>query len=328
MRFLSRVTITVLLFLAMTTLAWSAPSPPFWYTATGFLYESWFKVEAADLLGTGASQLVVLGRDYLDGRLAVQLLAWEGEKPVSKWESPNLLPEGPAMISCGRPLPGGTPMLLVLTQAHLYLYTVQDEKMILTSQFKHALSPVELSVADLDGDGRDELLVVRLGQRRPTYDEHVVEVYRLTEEGLVKLGGSGLLGPVRALTAGDLDGDGCAEVVIDAGLSSRAGVCTVLGWDREKQALVPRLQVDGLLETMAFGLTVAPGDPGPLLYTADGWGRLNRFYLTSGQLIPAGEYYSFPKGLVGVAVGDLDGDGQEEIMVVGHPNNLYVVSLN
>ena len=80
----------------------------------------------------------------------------------------------------------------------------------------------------------------------------MVEVYRLTEEGLVKIGSSGLLGQIRSLTAGDLDGDGCAEVVTDSGLSSRAGVFTVLGWDAEKQELVTRLRVDRSLADDGF----------------------------------------------------------------------------
>ncbi|NLM37703.1 MAG: VCBS repeat-containing protein [Firmicutes bacterium] len=328
MRFCVKATIAILLIFATMPLVWAVPPPPFQYAAKDFLYEAWFKIEAADLLGTGASQLVVLGRDYLAGRLSLQLLSWDGEKPVSKWESPNLLAEGPVMMSFGRPFPGGVPALIVLTQAHLYVYNCQNEQIILSSQFPHGFSPLELAVADLDGDGQDELLVARLGERRPAYDEHVVEVYRLTEAGMDKVGGSGLLGQIRSMTAGDLDGDGCAEVVTDTGLSSRAGVCTVLAWDPERQELVTRLRVENLLATMAFGLTVAAGDNRPLLYTADGWGRLNRFQLADGRLLPVSEHYSFPNGLIGVAVGDLDGDGEEEIAVVGHPNNLYVVSLN
>ena len=68
MRFLSKLAIALVLLITTIPLAWSAP-PPYQYTAEDFLYETWFKVEAADLLGTGASQLVVLGRDYIEGRL-------------------------------------------------------------------------------------------------------------------------------------------------------------------------------------------------------------------------------------------------------------------
>lgn len=327
MRSLSKVIITVFLVFSMTPLALLTPRSD-QYTFKDFLYEAWFQVEASDLLGTGTSQLVVLGRDYLEGRLSVQLLSWEGEQLTSAWESPNLLAEGPVMVSVGRPLPTGGPMLIILTQNQLYLYSYQNEKIILSSQYKHTLSPDELSVADLDGDGRDELLIVRLGERRPTYDEKVVEVYRLTTEGLVKMGSSGLLGPIRCLAAGDLDGDGLAEVVVDTGLSSRAGVFTILGWDPGQQELVTRVRADKLLDTVAFGMAIAPGAEGPLLFTADGWGRLSCFRLEQGQLSPARERLSFPKGLVGVATGDLDGDGQIEAMVVGHPNNLFVVGLN
>jgi hypothetical protein len=105
-------------------------------------------------------------------------------------------------------------------------------------------------------------------------------------------------------------------------------VFTLLRWDPDRQELVSRIQTEKLLSTLPFGMTVAPGAEGsPLLYTADGWGRLNRFVLEEGKLSPVTEHFSFPNGLVGVTTGDLNGDGHNEVIVVGHPNNLYIVSL-
>ena len=231
------------------------------------------------------------------------------------------------MLAAGYPLPTGEPALLILSQEHLYLYTYENENIILSSQFKHALFPLELSVADLDGDGVDELLIARVGKRMPTYDEIIVEVYRLTADGPAKLGSSPFLGNLRCLTAGDLDGDGFAEMVTEAGLSTRPGVISVLAWDPVKQELVPRFQMENLLPTLPFGMTIATGTEGALLLTADGWGRLSLFRLEEKGLTPVSEHFSFPNGLVAVACGDLNGDGQDEAIVAGHPNNLYIVSL-
>lgn len=327
MRYLLKIAITSLLLFSVIPLTLSAP-PSYLFTANDYLYEAWFELETVDLLEIGTAQCAILGRDYTDGRLSVQLLSWEQDgKPISRWESPNLLAEGPVMVAVGRPLLAGQPTLIILSQEQIYLYTYEDENIILSSQFKHTLFPEELSVADLDGDGWDELLIVRVGQRMPTYDEKIVEVYRLTTDGLEKMGSSPYLGNIRCLTAGDLDGDGLAEVVTDTGLSTRPGVFTLLDWDPAKQELVPRFRMENLLSTMAFGMTIAPGVGGPLLYTADGWGRLSLFRLEQNKLSPAIDYISFPKGLVGVTTGDLNGDGQDEVIVVGHPNHLYVVSL-
>lgn len=325
MRLLKTV-ITALLVFTILPLTWSAPASP-QFTAEDYLYEAWFKVEAADLMGLGASQLAVLGRDYTESQLSVKLLTWEEGKLTTYWESPNLSQEGPALLAAGRPLPSGQPALIILTQDQLYLYTYENENIILVSQFKHTLSPYELSVADLDGDGQDELLIVRVGERLPTFEERVVEVYRLTAEGLVKMGSSPFLGNIRCLTAGDLDGDGLAEVVTDAGLSTRSGVFTLLDWDPVKAELVPRFQEKNLLSNMAFGMTITTDASGPLLYTADGWGRLNHFRLENNKFSPATDYLTFPNGLVAVTTSDLNGDGQRELITIGHPNNLFIVGL-
>ena len=182
-------------------------------------------------------------------------------------------------------------------------------------------------MADLDGDGVDELLVARVGKRMPSYDETIVEVYRLTTDGLVKMGSSPFLGNLRCLTAGDLDGNGLAEVVTEAGLSTRPGVISVLAWDSAKQELVPRFRMENLLSTLPFGMTIASDAEGAVLYTADGWGRLSLFRLEEKGLTPVTEHFSFPNGLVAVASTDLNGDGLDEVIAVGHPNNLYIVSL-
>ena len=230
-------------------------------------------------------------------------------------------------MTTGKLLPSGEEAIIIFTEKCLYLYTYENERITLTSQIYHSLSPYELSAADLDGDGIDELLVVRLGKRMDKYDEKVVDVYRLLGEELLKIGTSPLLGNIRSITGGDLDGDGYAEVITESGLSSRSGTITFLRWDQEEEMLVPEFKSEKLLPAVAFGMQVGTIDKRSILYTADGWGRLNFFTLEEKGFKAIRKERSFPSGLVTVATGDINGDGEQEVVVVGHPNNLHICRL-
>lgn len=327
MHFMKETGLIVMMLLTISPLS-RAASPPYLLAKEHYLYDAFFKVEAVDLMDCGATQLVVLGRDYTDHRLSVQLLSWSEGELISNWESPNLIEERPVAMATGAPLPTGEQFILVLTQKHLYLYTYQNEKITLFAQIYHTLSPFDLSVADLDGDGIDELLIVRLGKRMANYDEKVVEVYRLEGQELQNIGSSPYLGNIRCLTSGDLNGDGCAAVVTESGLSYRAGTFTLLHWDPDEAQLVPEIQEKKLLSSLALGMQVVTEAHGRLiLCTADGWGRLNFFTVNRDDFHSCRPEYSFPNGLVGVTAGDLNGDGITEGIVVGHPNNLMVFSL-
>ena len=326
MHLLKKFVLTLLLLLTIISLSRAAP-PSYLLTKKDYLYDTFFKVEATDLMDLDYSQVVVLGRDYTERRISVQLLSWSEGDLVSHWESPNLINEGPVMMTTGRPLPTGEQFIIILTQNHLYLYTYQNERIILRSQIYHTLSPYELSAADLNGDGIDELLVVRLGKRLAKHDEKVVDVYCLEGEELLKVGTSPLLGNIRCLTGGDLDGDGFAELVTESGLSSRPGLFTLLRWDQEQEELTLETKGEKLLSSLVFGMQIATDGERVVLYTADGWGRLNFFALEKNKFSAVRKELSFPNGLVTVTTGDLDGDGINEALVVGHPNNLMVFRL-
>lgn len=326
MCFFRKIVIILFCVLIIFSPSWSAPSSNI-LTKEDYLYDSIFKVETGDLMGQGYNQLVVLGRDYTDHLISVQVLKWSEGDLTSVWESPNLLKEGLPVMTTGKPLPTGEEAIIIFTGKCLYLYTYENEKITLASQIYHSLSPYELSAADLDGDGIDELLVVRLGKRMDKYDEKVVDVYRLQDEELFKISTSPLLGNIRSITGGDLDGDGCAEVITESGLSSRAGTINLLRWDQEKEQLVPEFKRERLLPAVVFGMQVGTFGEGPILYTADGWGRLNFFALAEKNFTSIRKELPFPKGLVTVATGDFNGDGEQEVAVVGHPNNLHIFSL-
>jgi hypothetical protein len=93
MHLLKKFVLTLLLLLTIISLSRAAP-PSYLLTKKDYLYDTFFKVEATDLMDLDYSQVVVLGRDYTERRISVQLLSWSEGDLVSHWESPNLINEG------------------------------------------------------------------------------------------------------------------------------------------------------------------------------------------------------------------------------------------
>jgi len=289
-------------------------------------YESLFKIAAADFVGVDRDYLVALGRNYLEHKAFVTVFNWSDHEWQVVWGSDNLLEEqSPIFMAVGSLHSSGEQGIVIMTNHRLYIYTYGEEGFVLSSHIYHTLLPQEINVADINGDGIDELLVVRVGEVQQTYIDMVVEVYRLGNEGLVKLGSSPLMGNIRALTGYDLDGDGRQEVLVETGVGSKPGVFSVLCWTSQ-DSLVEKYSVEGPLKTVPYGLdadfSLQPEQAGDCLITADSWGRVNILDFRDGEFRSVVEELRFNTALVGVAVGDFDGDGLSDLVVGGYPAKL------
>ena len=294
-------------------------------------FDSIFRLAAADYCSSGRDQLVVLGRNYIENTALCRAYSWSGGAWERIWESGNLIEEkSPIFLEAGRPFASGEETVIIMTNHRMDILTYSTEGFTLTSQLYHTLLPQEINVADVDGDGIDEILVARVGEVGEAYLDMAVEVYALTEsaEGAVslhKLGGGPLCGNIRAMTGGDLDGDGQAEVLVETGLGGKAGAFSLLKWTGRELAAE---SFTSPLNTAAYGLVSGRlrGVDGERVVTVDGWGRVHLFSYEDGQFIFHEEKTSLNSALVGAALGDFDGDGVSDLAVAGYPAKLFLLT--
>ncbi|HEY8344132.1 MAG TPA: VCBS repeat-containing protein [Bacillota bacterium] len=294
-------------------------------------FDSIFRLAAADFCSNGRDHLVVLGRNYIENTALCRVYSWSGGAWEMIWESGNLIEEkSPIFLAVGRPFASGEETVLIMTNHRLDIFTCSPEGFTLTSQLYHTLLPQEITVADVNGDGIDELIVARVGEVHKTYLDMTVEVYALAEYtagavSLRKLGASPLCGNIRVMTGGDLDGDGQVEVLIETGLGGKAGVFSLLKWTGRE--LVAESSTSPL-NTAAYALASCclPGIDRKGVVAVDSWGRVHLFSYEDGQFIPHQEKTGLNSALVGAAWGDFDGDGLSELAVAGYPAKLFLLT--
>lgn len=325
MDFIRRICIFLLFFLPLISVgAFSEPSVL--YKQDKFPVDSLFKVAIADFTSKGRAHLLLLGRDYLENQAQVYALSWNGGELVKVWESSNLLEErSPIFMAIGRPGPAANPGIIILTNHRLDIYLYKEDKFYLATQIYHSLNPHELTVADVNNDGIDELLIARVGRQTKQYYDMMVEAYQVSGDELIKMGASPLLGNIRSIVGGDLNGDGAAEVILESGAGNKSGAFYMLRWDEEK-GLVQKYVHKRLLPSVVYGLATGVIGGEPVLVTADDWGRVNFFSGMNGDLKRVGAELVLKQAFVSAALGDLDGDNRTELALVGYPNHLRILT--
>ncbi len=323
----SRWIFFVILLLIMQIAAYS-PEYKVVFQEQEFMMESIHQVLATDLDGNGQSELIVTGKNYTTQEFFIsQLVLSPDFKPVAQWQSPNLFENLSVLwVSAGK-FNSGQPQLLAVTNKNLYFYQADKEGLTLAKQELHNFTKI-LCVAggDVNGDGRDELILARIGKVAKKFYDGLVQVWQLNDDMPVLLAESGLLGNIRSITAGDLDGDGKSEIIVDEGERFAPGNLHIFSLAESKlEELGCAKKAVG---SAVYSMIVA-GFPGEVrLVTASSGGKVNFFIWKNNALTPVGAALPFDGELVSVAALPFREEKLPELIVVGYPHIFSILTQN
>lgn len=172
--------------------------------------------------------------------------------------------------------------------------------------------PTSVGAFDADGDGRDDIVVTCFGAAK-------LNVFLQEDDGIGSAKTTEVETPFgpRHLAIGDLNSDGWRDVIVSHFNAATVGVYETLFAGQIAIDRRAEISTGGPVDSVAMGDINADGR-NDLVVTVAG-GKLLRYSLTfEGELprLPV-QVVSLPSGLSGpVALGDVDGDGRNDAVVV------------
>lgn len=292
-----------------------------------FLTESIFQICSADLDADGHSEALLSGKNYTGREVFIYWLrpGTDG-KPQVLWQSDNLFEDLSTLwIGYGKfTADRGQLLALSNNKAYFYQYQPASGRPEPVLAVEHDLKPLNVANGDLDGNGRDELIVARVGKITAQNYQAFVEVWRFDESGRMTLAAkSDLIGNIRGITAGDLDGDGRSELLVDEG--SRFASGNIHLFRLEDQVLTEVYCMKKALKGAVYAMTVAKFPEGIRLVTGSTDGQLNFFAWQNQQLVRSSPSLSFQDELVAVAVLDDNSAADPVLWVSGNHQHLKII---
>lgn len=317
----------VILFLIMQISA-NLPEYKMVFHDREFMMESIHQVLATDLDGDQQPEMILTGKNYTTQEFFIYRLALSPDfTPVIQWQSPNLFENLSVLwVSAGKFI-SDQPHLLAVTNTNLYFYQSDKEGLALVKQELHSFTKI-LCVAggDVNGDGRDELVIARSGKVSKTFYDGVLQVWQLNNDKPLLLAESGFLGNIRSITAGDLDGDGKSEIMVDEGQRFAPGNIRIFSLNDSK--IAETYCAKKAVGSAVYSMIVA-GFPGETrLVTASSGGKVNFFTWKNNALTPVATMLPFEGELVSVAALPTSQKRLPELIVVSYPQNFSILTQN
>jgi len=295
------------------------------YRQDGFLMQVLLAAAAGDVTGEGKSQLVLSGRNYETQENYVFLLRWNGRHFDVLWQSPNLWePVSHLAMAVGDFTGAGTDQIAVLTRTRLRLFAWRDGQMQLIHEEAGWGAPEEIGVVRHPDHPHDLIAVSRQHAIADDLPQKGVELLGWRNGRFRLLWETPTMGRVRAITGGDLNGDGAWELVVEIGAGTKPGQVQVWGWRQGRYVL---LDAEPLRPAPVFAAATVPAGTGHLLAVADDRGRGAVYRWGSGFELLAETSRGLGWAVGSAAAGDFFGDGSRQLVVVGYPSRLHVLQL-
>jgi hypothetical protein len=291
-----------------------------------YLLDAILQVRAVDVNGDHRAELLISGKNYINRELYVYCLEFTAAgKPVVKWRSANLFEENSIIWMAVGNFSGTGRQLMVLTRSRYYCYAFDAAGFRLSAKGISDCEPLGMTAADLDGDALDELILVKVGGIDNNAYNCRIEIRKQIKGKFIPIYQSGLLGNIRAITAGDPDRDGQTELVVETGLRLETGVIRLYHYhNRQLTAFSDFAPPSG---GAIYALKVSRFPNGVRLVTGSTRGKINFRKWTKGFMALATSEISLKKSLIDLEVADLNGDRQPELITVSYPAQFAIGTL-
>ncbi len=305
--------------------AFAARELPEVYRQEGFLMQVLLAAAAGNVTGAGRTELVLSGRNYETQENYVFLLRWNGGGFAVIWKSPNLYePASHLAVAVGDFTGLGRDQIAVLTRTRWRIYAWQDGRMQLIHEEAGWGAPEEVGVVRHPDHPLDLIAISRQHSVINDVPQKGVELVGWRSGRFRLLWETPTIGRVRAITGGDLTGDGAWEVIVEAGVGNTPGTVEVWQWDEGGYVALNR---EELRPAAVFALATAPSGREHWLAVADDRGRAGLYRFRNGFELVAESDRTLGWAIASVAAGDFFGDGGLQLVVIGYPSRLHVLRL-
>lgn len=280
-----------------------------------------------DLDGDGRGELVLAGRDYERQQDRLYVMGWSGspQQPLRTLASspPFVEPMSHVALAVGPFTRIDGPEILVATNSRLVVWRWQQGRLQPAWEGQYSARVQQVAAVHLPGE--PAAVALAYVRTEPRWHQ-LLQIWHWNGESLEPVAGPFPIGPVRAMTAGDMIGDGQSELVLETGEGNEPGQVEIWRW--QGGAFV-KADSARLRDAPVFGLGAGRvrevSSEADVLLTADDRGRVALYRWDDEGFARVGSVLTLSWSLVSAALGDLDGDGRTEAIVAGYPNLLHVL---
>ncbi len=290
-----------------------------------FLTDGILQVLRTDLDRDNHDDFVLVGKNDIAREFFLYWLKMNpDQKPVVQWQSDNLYEDHSTIWAVSGKFVSLEEQLLAISNSQYYLYQIENNHVNLVRHADFTLKPLAVTSGDLDGDGKDELIIAKIGKITSKIYNCTVQVWKFQGEEFVELTESDLIGNIRGMTVGTLDKTGPMELFIEEGPKFAPGNIHVFRYSEQK--LVEVYNLKKATKGPAYGMQVKNFSGEMRLVIATAPGFVNFYGWGNNALIPLAGEINLRKDLMSLAAADVNQDNNPMLIVAAYPQDIMILS--